>query len=198
MPDFSKIDVLDYEIMSKRYLPDYIKHIFILESPSYPEEDVLLFFYNINTPSQKDTLFKLFIRAIYGIKYRKGDEKHELLSMFKQDGHFLIDAVGYPINKDINGIEVKNESIKIEEILKNREILLQKLQNLKDKGILNNTSRIILIKKSVFNALYDFLNKNGFKVINRGKINYPNKYDYNFIGIIHRLLYGTEFIRNFD
>ncbi len=193
MVEFLKKDIQTYKNMASLYLPYKINFLFVLESPPYPSDGILLFFYNLKTPSKKDTLFKLFIRAIYNIKYKKGDDKHKLLLEFKNDGYFLLDAVGYPINRDINGIEVKDEKIKCSEIDNNKSILLEQLKQFKKQGLLDENSKLVLIKKSVFNTIYEFLNEMGFPPVNKEKINYPNQYDYNFINDIHKIIYGKDF-----
>ena len=193
MTDFLKSNINDYKRMALRYLPESIKYLFILESPPFPTDNILLFFYYLETPSQKDTLFKLFIRSIYGIKYCKGDDKNKLLMQFKNDGYFLLDAVGYPINKDINGIDVKNEDIRCDEINLNKNNLINFLNELRDIGNYNKNTKVILIKKSVFNTLFTFLKENNFHIANQEKINYPNQYDYKFINDIHKLIYGVDF-----
>ena len=193
MTIYLKRNIKDYERMATKYLPESIKYLFILESPPYPSDNALLFFYNLETPSQKDTLFKLFMRSLYGIKYRKGDNKHELLLKFKDAGYFLRDAVGYPINKDINGVDVKNEAIRCDEIDMNKDNLLEWLVKLRDGGNYNENTKVVLIKKSVFNTLFNFLKEKHFHIANQEKINYPNQYDYKFINNIHILIYGVDF-----
>ncbi len=193
MLEFLKNNVQDYKDMMAPYLPNEINFLFILESPPYPGDGILLFFYNVKTPSKKDTLFRLFMRAIYNIKYGKGDDKNKLLLRFKDDGYFLLDAVGYPINRDTNGNDVKDEIVRCQEIDKNKSNLLIKLRQLKKHGNINKNTKIVLIKKSVFNTLYKFLKESCFPPVNQEKINYPNQYDYNFINDIHQLIYDKDF-----
>lgn len=196
MVEFLKRDIEIYKKAASYYCPEKINYLFILESPSYPTNETLLFFFLTSTPSKYDTLFKLFIRALYDMKYGKTDDKDKLLNKFKNDGYFLIDAVEYPINKDINGNDLKDdESIRKIEIRKNKQNLLDRLNELKDKNIITENTKVILIKKYVFEELYIFLKKEGFNIIHNEKVNYPNQYDYNFINDIHRLIFRKDFVR---
>ena len=67
-----------------------------------------------------------------------------LLNKFKESGFFLIDACDYPINhhKDRNSF-INNDFLK----------LIQKIETLIDKD-----TKIILIKKNIFELLFDRLN----------------------------------------
>lgn len=133
---------------------------------------------------------------MYDIRCGKNDDKDKLLNKFKSDGYFLIDAVEYPINKDINGNDLKDdESIRKIEIRKNKQNLLDRLNELKDKNVITENTKVILIKKYIFEELYIFLKKEGFNIIHNEKVNYPNQYDYNFINDIHKLIFKKDFVR---
>lgn len=193
MVEFLKKDIRIYQRAIKKYLPNKINYLFILESPPYPKKGVLSFFYLLSTPPKQSTLFKLFMRALYGKKFTNNDDKNYWLSKFKNDGFFLIDAVEYPINKDIDGNNLSDdEYIRRLEIRKNCRNLLEILKKLNKKNIITNDTKLILIKKCVFEELYTFLNNEGFNVIDK-KVNYPNQYDYNFIKDIHWLVYRKYF-----
>ncbi|GAI14883.1 unnamed protein product, partial [marine sediment metagenome] len=173
MVEFLKKDTCIYQRAAKKYLPNIINYLFILESPPYPKNGTLLFFFLTSTPSKYDTLFKLFIRSLYDRKYGKNDDKDRLLNKFKNDGYFLIDVVEYPINKDINGNNLEDdENTRKIEIRKNKQNLLDRLNELKDKNIITKNTKVIIIKKNVFEELYIFLKKEGFNIMNNEKINY--------------------------
>jgi len=193
MVDFLKKDIEIYKKATENYCPERINYLFILESPPYPKDEVISFFYLVNAPSRNDTLFKLFMRALYNIKYYKGDDKNAFLNRFKNDKYYLIDAVEYLINKDIYGNKLEDdENIRKLEIRKNKEKLLENLNKLKNRNIITRSTKIIIIKKSVFQELYSFLKIEGFNIINKEKVNYPNRYDYSFKKNIRKLVYAKN------
>lgn len=88
-------------------------------------------------------------------------DTHKGLKEFQKRGFFLIDAIYIPVNhekpKDRNKI-----------ILANYDNLVLDLKTVLGKRW--NKTYIILIKKNVCELLDQKLKKDGFKILNRGKI----------------------------
>jgi hypothetical protein len=162
-----------YENAAEKYKPKKIRVLFIAESPPFfKEEKKRAYFYFEDNPG-KDVLFATLVKAIYDFDYRKNtEEKKKLLTQFKEDGFFLIDAVEYPINRDKNWRMLRNKE---REVIIKEEFpnLLNKLDKFKKDELIDSETRIILIKKIVFNALFPVLKQSEYNVINRGKIDFP-------------------------
>ncbi len=142
----------------KKYKPEKIKIIFIAEAPP---DSLDRFFYYENV-KKADYLFLGIIDALYPnlkesfLKSKRTPEiKQKILSQFKRDGFYLLDLYELPI------------SMKFESKINARKKLSEKL-----KKICNKETSIILIKKDVYDNVYDFL-KSNFNVINK-KINFPS------------------------
>ena len=156
---------MDVEKLRKSYLPSKIKVLFIAEAK--PDADDRFFYYD--KVKTHDHLYLYLMYALYDKtkddrQYLR-DHKAEFLSRFKTDGYYLVDAVdaiksGTSSPKRIKAIKTDSES-KISEI---RELLAE-------HG--DQNTKIVLIKTTVFDALYDLM-KDEFNIINDFKIYFPS------------------------
>ncbi len=73
---------------------------------------------------------------------------------------------------------IKMKNGKIYQIKKREEIIRDKIPELLEEleGLINHETKIILIKKSVFNVLCSALNKEKYNVLNETKIAFPYYY----------------------
>lgn len=156
MCDHYKKQLPAYESASRKYLPKKIKILFVAESPPhYEDEDSAQYFY-FEKVIKAELLFYTLIKAIYDVEFKKSNHsKTEYLKKLKTDEFYLMDTVSYPINKDIDG-EKTSDKRREKEIRKNVENFKQSYNTLKNHGHITEKTRLILIKKTVFNELYDF------------------------------------------
>ena len=172
-----------YNETSKKYLPDKIKVLFIAESPPAPYSNGEKSYIYFDT-AKKEVLLTTLTTAVFGNGncFTKDDIKSDFLNRLKNEGYFLIDAVEYPINN----IKGRDREHLIKEESGN---LLNRLNELNKKNKIDSSTKIILIKVSVFNALYTLLKKYGYIVLNDSKIDFPKYYnDRDVIREIRRLL----------
>ena len=149
-----------YEQASKKYKPKEIKILFIAESPPYAKKgEELRYFYFENTKG--DFLFRSIIEVLFPEEYQKHTyDKTKFLKLFKENGFFLIDACEYPINQN----SARDKFIKDD---------FDKLVN-KIRNLVNLKTKIILIKKNIYELLFDRLNQQGFNVINKEHLDFPS------------------------
>ena len=103
--------------------------------------------------------------------------------MLKEDGFFLIDAIEKSIESGLTDKEIAKH------IDKNFPSLLKKIKNLADKG-----TKIVLIKKVVFNELAKRLKAEGFNVINTEMLHFPShRWQPNFREGLRKLLLIHQF-----
>src|SRR5690606_16576921 len=115
----------------EKYIPEKIRIIFIAEAPP---EDLSRFFYYPESNSH-DSLFINLLRMLFP-NYRKENNystqkmrknKEEILSVFKENGYYLMDALSDPIPLDLSPGErkklIKNRcnqlAIEIQKMTKN-------------------------------------------------------------------------------
>jgi hypothetical protein len=154
-----------YASSAALYKPEKIKVLIVAESPpaSNTTGDTRYFYFPGNT--KWDYLFTAIIQVVFPdevIVISSPADKEKLLLKFRDAGFFLIDACEYPINKMSNGQKRK-------EILANYPNLKERLKDFVDKQ-----TKIILIKKNVFELLAKRLSDDGFAVINKSFINFPS------------------------
>jgi hypothetical protein len=164
MLSFENMDTSIYCLAAQPYCPDYVSYLFVAESPP-AFEDLLpdKFFYFLNTHGA-ELLFSTIIKAVFDIDYNRNPQrKHELLLQFRDAGYFLTDSVSYPINNIPTG-----QRLSI--IQKNIPALQLRIQLLTEQGKINEETKTILIKETVYNALHNvgFLN-----VINTETVHFP-------------------------
>lgn len=174
---------------ANKYLPDKISFLFIAESPPwslYPQKAGYFYF---DECTGNEMFFSTILNGIFGIKYYKGkNDKCALLSKLKDNGIWLTDAVEFPINKDENGLTVSNKT-RERIIRENLSNLLDGLNRFKEQGIVNRKTKLILIKETVHNALYDSLKEKGFNILNEKYIAFPRySFDPNVTEPIKKLL----------
>jgi len=173
---------------SEKYIPKRIKYLLIAESPPIKREN---FFYTDDCEKGNQIFFYNIIMAIYNERYKKDiARKKELLNKFKEDGYYLIDAVEYPINNIGNA---KRGSVIRGEI----QNLIERIRNFNQKGIVNENTKIILIKKLVCDILLDPLQKNVDIIFNRksgiGTLGYPMFFnDPAFVNGLRSIIPKTE------
>lgn len=174
---------------AKKYRPNKIKTLFVAESPpafkigTYPS-----YFYFERNPSG-DILFGTIIEALYFIVYKKDPErKRKLLERLKDDCYFLMDVCNEPINRDSN-FKRRSDLDRSPIISQRIPELINELGLLESKGILLEDTKIILIKKNIYQLLEQPLKDAGFNVINKDKVNFPGYHgDKDTIKDIRKLL----------
>lgn len=158
-----------YDSAALKYRPNNIKVLFIAESPPVPlPNGKKAFFYFEECLNER--FFATIIKAVFGVKYRKGVDKVKLLTRFMDEGYWLIDAVQTPINKKDD--KKVPDSARKNLIRGAADDLIAKIENLKSEGLFNDDSGIILIKKTVFNELSPIL-KNRYWVLNKETVEFP-------------------------
>ncbi len=141
-----------------KYKPDKIKILFVAEAPP---ENIERFFYYENV-KEKDALFINLIRLLYP-EYRDQNggsvkeirkNKKSILERFKNDGYYLIDSIPDPIKLSMYGYK------KVQLINNRREELAKEIKSLIAPGPYNPEKPqvgVVLIKATVFDALFDYL-----------------------------------------
>jgi len=158
---------MDIANLRKRFLPNHLSIIFIAEA--IPDSDDR-FFYNFNTTSH-DWLFLGLIRALYPdinkeVKYLR-EHKKEILERFMNDGYYLVDAVDKYLPKSTSSLErikmiANNSKNKIDEV----KILIS------ERG--DKTTKVILIKSTVFKGLHEQMINAGMPIVNNQMIPFPS------------------------
>jgi len=172
------INTNTYKEASEKFLPEKIRVLFIAESP--PANGSFFFF----EFARQEILLTTLTTALFGDGngFTKNDSKVDFLKELKREGYFLIDAVEYPINMTSD----KNRELIIR---KENDNLLERLEGLKRINRVDADTKIILIKKSVYNILVNVLREKGFNILNNSKVDFPKYYnDRNVIGEIRKLL----------
>lgn len=167
-------DVEIYRNAAEKYRPDQIELLLIAESPPwFSEKSKMSYFYFENCPGN-EMFFATIVKAVLGKCYRKseGTDKRELLCNLKNENIWLMDAVEYPINKDANGINISNKNRQAI-IRQNIQYLKDRLKALQDRGIITRSTRIVLIKETVYDAIGTELIKARFRVLNKKHIGFP-------------------------
>lgn len=155
----------EYEKEAMKFKPDKIKYLFIAEAP--PDADankgeVFRYFYFVNV-ALYDYLLQNIVETLFSEKYNRSDKKR-WLNKLKENRFFLIDAVEKPIKKGTS------DSMRAKLINENFPRLLQKI-----KELAGNDTKLILIKKIVFDELENKLKARGFNVINTEMLDFPAK-----------------------
>ncbi|MHA1191647.1 MAG: hypothetical protein ACTSP9_05050 [Promethearchaeota archaeon] len=157
---------IEYERSALKYKPEKkkLKYLFIAESPPYgPTKDGKPRYFYFDDVAEKDNLLRYIIKGVFSEEYNKTNKKR-WLSELRDNGFFLIDAVEYPIDNLPEGKE-RNDHIK-----KNIPILIEKI-----KDLVNNNTKIILIKRNIFEILIKKLKTPEFNVINKKLLPFPSR-----------------------
>lgn len=186
MSSFQDIDTEVYQVSRERYLPIKIKYLFIAESPpAFRGQNPIAYFYFDNVP-KADSLFYTLVKAVYDLDFVKAlHYRPRILSRFRDDGFYLIDAVSYPINKTKEWIDVSNfEREKV--ITKNKMKFEKHLNRLIEGGHMDDNTAAIIIKETVFNA---YANHRKVNVLNKRPIGFPRYIkDWQVVESIRRLI----------
>lgn len=156
--DFTKIKKT-IEKARENYIPSKIKYLLIAEAP--PESlDRFFYFSDVKTD---DWLFIGVMQALYPSKKeeylrqkRNPILKETLLTQFKDDGFYLIDLLDFPL------------SFYSEDLENTTYDLISKI-----KLLLDEQTKIILIKVNVYDTAFSVLKSNGFNVIDK-RIVFPS------------------------
>jgi hypothetical protein len=140
---------------SRRYKPDKVKFLWILESP--PLSEPPRYFYR-PALTQFDGLFREMMKVL-GIPI--SNPKDESLKQFAGLGHFLIDAMKCPADKG-------NSSLK-PTMLKNCSVILAK------EIIDINPEKIIIVKADIYRSVFETVQALGMsdRVLNQSPIPFP-------------------------
>ncbi len=158
---------MDIPNLRKSFFPGHLRIIFIAEAT--PDSDDR-FFYNSNTTSH-DWLFLGLIRAIYpdinaGVKHLR-EHKKEILERFMNDGYYLIDAVDEYLPKSTSS------RVRVKMIASNSKNKIDEVKRLiSEYG--DKTTRVILVKSTVFDCLYKQMIDAGIPIANRRSIPFPS------------------------
>jgi hypothetical protein len=178
-----------YEDLARDYRPDKIKYLLIAESPPYglTKDRKIRYFYNKEV-TENDNFLINTIKGIYSLEKYTGSYKEKCLKRLQRDCFFLIDAVEYPINQ----FKEKRRTIHVKH---NISDLLERIDKLKEKGCIDKNTKIILIKRNVFEVLEEKLKKKDFNVLNKELLPFPRwkKNINNFKAGLHKLLANDGF-----
>lgn len=146
----------DYILLRNRYVPKNIKLVFVLESP--PVEHGYVYDSSGRT---SEVLFRSLM-DLFGL--RPLDKERGLQALAKK-GVLLLNPLYEPVNK----LADKEANAKI---LSNYKSFIKDLKGL---GVTSKTP-IILVKKNIFELLYDPLVADGFNILNTSMIPFPLHY----------------------
>lgn len=156
------MDIYVYTKAALKYKPDKTKTLFIAESPPFKREGEELRYFYFEKVSGKDFLFRCTMEVLFPEEYevyKTSKDKAPLLTKFRDNGYFLIDAVDYPINQEDDRDFFVN---------KGYPNLVNRLKDLIDKE-----TKIILVKKNIFELLTGKLKSIGYNVINTEHLDFP-------------------------
>jgi len=149
-----------FEKARKKYKPATVKYLLIAEAP--PQIDTGRFFYYENVKDH-DGLFLETMKALYPNDYIDTKStrryKEKFLKTFMAEGYYLLDAANYPI-RDIRKKEAQLKA--------DLPSLIYRI-----KEIIDSSTKIILISRTVYDVCYARLISEGFNVINTEMIDFP-------------------------
>jgi len=152
-----------YQKASEKYKPDEINILFIAESPPSRDKMGELRYFYFDDIYKGDVLLRSIMDSLFPDIYERYKvDKRYLLKTLTKHGIFLIDACEYPIDKESN----KDRDYLIE---KEHQHLISRLKKLAD-----TKTKIILIKKNVYNILFERLRNEGYNVINTEHLDFPS------------------------
>lgn len=152
---------IDYEEARKRYTPSSVNILFVAEAPPSARER---YFYFPEVP-EHDHLWIALMKALYPQKFgetrQERQRKHDWLTKFQMDGYMLIDACKEPIPKDSSG-ESKRRSL----LRGQSDDLVAEIRRIDPR-------QVLLIKVTVYDALYEPLKEAGLPVVNE-RLKFPS------------------------
>lgn len=162
----NNFDINIYREAANKFSPAKIKVLFIAESPPANNS---FFYFNF---SKQEILLSTITTAILGDGkgYTRNDSKIDFLRILQERGYFLIDAVEYPINITTD----RNRELIIE---KETDNLINRIKDLEKQNKTDRNTKIILIKKSVFNVLNNTLKSKEFNILNKAKVDFPKYFN---------------------
>ena len=160
MFDYQKKDIKKYRKAAEYYRPKKIDLLFIAESPPFANEGKELRYFYFKKHFAEDYLFNSIVEVILPKEYDKLKKsyisKEDILIKFKKIGCFLIDACEFPINS-------LSETERSKIILKDFNNLITRTRSIINKG-----TKIILIKKNIYNIFLKKQNYLDLNIINPG------------------------------
>jgi len=162
-----------YDSLRQTYRPSSIKVLFVAESPP-PAANVQSSrqFYMTDRIRKDDRLFVNTIRALYPVQTAELNEKmleemkETWLRRFQSDGYYMIEALETSLQHEVTKVE-RQALIKA-----HLPELIRRVRQL-----VNEKTRIILIKSNVFEVVAEPLRAAGFHVLNRGLVDYPGQFN---------------------
>jgi hypothetical protein len=152
-----------FQEAAEKYHPAKIRFLFIAESPPHVKEGVEPRYFYFEEYRGKDFLFRAIAEVLYPDEFdefKKSGDKKALLGKLSENGFFLIDACDYPINQHKDRDRFVNKDF---------PNLTEKIRRLVD-----GETKIILIKKNIYDLLFDRLRSEGFNVINSEHLDFPS------------------------
>mgnify|MGYP000997141423 CR=1 FL=1 len=186
---FQEIDTAIYKTARERYLPQKIKYLIVAESPpAFKGDKPTAYFYFSDVP-KADSLFYSMVYALFDFEFSKSIyDREKVLTLFKDNGFYLIDAVDYPINKDkeFNHIDDSMRKMIIKE---NKARFESHLESLISRGNLDKSTKTILIKETVYSQ---YSNHPLLNVLNTKYIGFPTcSIDRKFAKIVRELVFNN-------
>jgi hypothetical protein len=145
---------------ARQYAPqDAVNVLFVAEAPPNAIERYF-YFEDVQT---SDWLWIGLMKCLYPAKWSatklERKNKREWLARFQADRFQLIDAIKLPI--------AGTDRERIAQINGNADELIREIRTIKPK-------KIVLIKTTVYEALFDRLKAEGLPVVNQGPISFPS------------------------
>lgn len=155
-------EVNKFEAARLKYKPEYIKWLFIAESPPKVGSDRFFYFEGV---WDGDSLFLEMMKVLYPDRYTDTKvvraTKPEFLRRFQEDGGFLIDT-------SLKSMEKIQPSAKRRQLRAELPGLLERV-----KGLCVEHSKVVLISAPVYGVCLQPLVRQGYPVINREMIDFP-------------------------
>jgi hypothetical protein len=147
----------------EKYKPDSVRCLLIAEAP--PSEDRYFYFEDV---PEKDYLFLGVMEVLFPDRFRGYSRdrspawKSELLRSFQAKGFWLLDSIDQPLDA--------KASVRY---LQENSDLLDRLDELSDKGNIGQHTPMILVKANVYDAFFNVLVSHGYCVIDE-RIYFPS------------------------
>jgi hypothetical protein len=149
-----------YADAARKYLPERgTKVLFVAEAPP---NSIERYFYFADVV-RHDWLWIGLMKSLYPCRWTiaraERKNKRAWLTRFQRSGFQLIDALKHPVSG--------RERHRVSEIKNNADGMLQEIKAI-------NPQKIVLIKKTVYDALFERLRTEGLPVANQGAIPFPS------------------------
>jgi hypothetical protein len=168
------MEIAEYKRMRRKYIPEEIRLIFILESPPASGK----YFYDTDG-EVSEPLFKAMMRLLE----LSPSTKKEGLIRFAEFGFLIVDSIYKPVNQ-LSGRE------RDEAILSNLSNLIKDLLTFGSRSNL----RLFLVKSNICRLLESPLIEDGFKIVNYQKCApFPSNGHQNCFHVIAQCILESEF-----